>query len=217
MLWDMGGHHLIRLRRCFVRLGVAAACVLGAGLTGACSTAPPPRDQAWFIREAEMSVAWFKYHHPDIRAEMEASAGYIIFPAIDQWGYGIGGGRWGRGVVYRPDGAQLGWAAVSAACWGVQLGLQQYRMLLIFPEEHVLRRYQHHTLDTFVSGAGVAGEAGHSTHDPLASDDVSVYHASNAGLMVGVNVGVELMRYEPAPVTLAVRPATRPGERPDVN
>ncbi|MCA9309591.1 MAG: hypothetical protein KDA21_00160 [Phycisphaerales bacterium] len=171
--------------------------LLSVLLTGACSTAPPIEDRPLFLREAEKSVAWFKWHHPEIRDEMEAGAGYAIFPSVDQWGYGLGGGRWGRGVVYRPDGEQMGWAAINASCWGMQVGVQEYRMLLIFDDEPTLRRYQHDTIGAFVSGAGVAGEAGRSDHDDFFEDHVKIYHASNVGLMVGVNVGLELMRFEP--------------------
>ncbi len=167
------------------------------------------------IRDAERSAAWFAYHHPEIGEEMRNSGGYVIFPSMDEWGSGFSGGRWGRGVAYSPEGTHIGWCTVNATNWGLQMGVHEYDVLLIFRDRATLEAYQGDALSPAISGMGVAGASGRSQHDMM-DERVAIYHASKAGLMLGLNIGVEIMRYEPAALSISANPYRRAPHATDV-
>ena len=65
----------------------------------ACSTAPKRRNQPAFIAEARAATRWFEGNVPGLRAQIDDSAGYIVFPSVGQWGIIYTGGKFGRGML----------------------------------------------------------------------------------------------------------------------
>jgi lipid-binding SYLF domain-containing protein len=174
---------------------VIGVIVLVAPL-GGCSTAPKAENQADFIARADSTRTWFERSVAGLNGQIADSAGYIIFPDVAQWGILIGGGTFGRGALCRPSGEQIGWAAINTGSIGLQAGVQGFRMLLVLEDESVVNRFRANQLSGSVAGVAVAGQAGASAKAPF-QNGVAAYQGANQGLMAGVNIGLDIIRFEP--------------------
>ncbi len=160
-----------------------------------CSTAPKVEDRPTFIAEARAATAWFERHVIGLRRQIDHSAGYIVFPGVGQWGMLITGGKFGRGMLNGPNDAQIGWAAVNTGSLGLQAGVQGFKMLIVFEDDATLEKFRKHALSGSVSGVVLVGEAGGSGSASF-RNGVAVYQGANTGLMAGVNIGLDYLRYQ---------------------
>jgi len=113
---------------------------------------------------------------------------------MTQYGIIYTGGRFGRGVVSRPDGGQIGWAMINTGSLGLQAGVQGFKMLVVFQDEATLKQFMANKLTGSVTGVGVIGDQGGSGTVNF-ENGVAIYQGANKGLMAGVNVGLDYMRY----------------------
>jgi lipid-binding SYLF domain-containing protein len=171
-------------------LGLAALTSTG------CSTAPKMEDRPAFISESQAATKWFTSNVTGLRAQMDDSAGYIIYPGVAQWGILISGGNWGRGMVNRGDDSQIGWASVNNGSLGLQAGVRGFKMLVVFEDQATLEQFKQNKLTGSVSGVAVAGEAGVNSKVSF-TNGVAVYQGASTGLIAGINVGFDFMRFEP--------------------
>jgi lipid-binding SYLF domain-containing protein len=167
--------------------------ILGAS---GCSTTPKAEDRETFSSEARAATKWFERSVSGLREQIDGAAGYIVFPGVAQWGIIFGGGDFGRGMLCRPDGTQIGWAAINTPSIGLQAGVRGFKMLLVLEDEATLNQFRADQLSGSVSGVVVVGEAGDSGRAPF-DDGVAVYQGASTGLMAGVNIGLEYIRYKP--------------------
>ncbi len=160
-----------------------------------CSTAPKADDQVDVLSRARTTKTWFQSHVTGLSAQIDRSAGYIVFPDVAQWGIVFGGGSYGRGVLFDNKGNQLGWTVINNASVGLQAGVQGFRMLMVIetPAE----------LDNFKQGKWNGSAAGIAVLDSNAAAGVApfqkgiaVYQGANSGLMAGVNIGLNNIRFE---------------------
>jgi lipid-binding SYLF domain-containing protein len=162
---------------------LVTATILGAG---GCSTAPKVEDRETFVSEARAATKWFESNVSGLRGQIDKSAGYIIFM----------GGDFGRGMLCRSDGTQIGWAAVNTPSIGLQAGVRGFKMLLVLEDQATLDQFMKDQLSGSVSGVVVVGESGDSGRAPF-EDGVAVYQGASSGLMAGVNIGLDYVRYKP--------------------
>lgn len=177
------------------RLSFMGMCLAGIVLTG-CQTAPKSHKQAEFIDNAESSTQWFESSVNRLPQQINQSAAFVIFPDVAQWGILIGGGTFGRGAVCNPDGTQIGWAAINTGSIGLQAGVQGFRMLMVIQDQATLTRFKSNQLSGSVNGVLVAADTGTSAAEQF-ENGVVIYQGANRGLMAGINVGLNLIRYEP--------------------
>lgn len=173
-----------------------ASALLVATLLAACSTAPKSEDRADFMAESRAATAWFERNVPGLRQQINDSAGYIVFPSVGQWGIIFGGGQFGRGTVNRPGGSQVGWAALNTGSFGLQAGVRGFKMLVVIKDEETLEKFRQNKLAGSVSGVVVVSESGTSGTTQF-DNGVAIYQGASAGLMAGVNVGLDYLRYKP--------------------
>lgn len=173
-----------------------AACVGAAGTVPGCAVAPAEPDRRAFRRLADDSTGWFKSRVPGLGRQMAGSAGYVVFPESVQWGMLFTGGAYGRGAVYEPGGDQIGWASINSGSLGVQLGMQTFRLLVVFENQDVLRRFKGNQLFGTANSIAIADESGRCLRTAF-DDGVALYEGANQGLMLGANLAMNLMRYEP--------------------
>lgn len=169
--------------------------LIGAAL-GGCSTAPKAEDQPEFLSKAQWSAKWFERSVNGLPRQIDKSAGFVVFPDVAQWGILISGGKYGRGVVCKADGEQIGWAAINTSSVGLEAGIEGFKVLMVFQDEATLDRFKHRELTGSVSGVLVAAESGTSATDKF-EHGVAVYEGANRGLMAGVNIGLNYIRFEP--------------------
>jgi lipid-binding SYLF domain-containing protein len=180
--------------RQFIRGSVMALLV--CAIQSGCSTAPKQSERADVLSRAQQTRPWFEQHVTGLRAQIDRSAGYIVFPDVAQWGIVFGGGTTGRGVLFAPDGTQLGWTRIDNASVGLQAGIQGFRMLMVLENAAEVAEFKEGKWNGSASGVAVLGEAGASAAAPF-QDGLAIYQGANRGLMAGVNVGLNSIRFEP--------------------
>jgi lipid-binding SYLF domain-containing protein len=168
------------------------ALLASTTLTG-CSTAPRASDQPAVLAASRNATTYFTANVPGLRDQLARSGGYAVFPDITQWGIVYTGGRFGRGAVFDPAGEQIGWAAVSTPSLGLQVGVQGFRMIVVFEDDQRLEEFKEGELSGTVNAVAVAGRGGSGTI-PF-DDGLAVYQGANKGLMLGVSVGLDALRY----------------------
>ncbi len=164
-------------------------------LSPGCSTAPKQKDQANVIADSRSATRWFTNNVRGLGAQLDNSAGYASYPGIGRYGIGITGGKMGRGVVYDSNNRQVGWAYINVMSAGLQVGVQGYKMLVVFEDPATMRRFQRNKLTGNVGVTIVSGKAGGASAASF-TDGVAIYEGDQAGLMAGVSVGLDYMRYE---------------------
>ncbi len=174
-----------------MQLLVASVVCLSPG----CSTAPKQRDQATVVADSLSATRWFRNNVRGLGAQLDNSAGFTCYPGIGQYGTLIGGGKFGRGVVYDSNHRQVGWGYINVVSAGLQVGVQGYKMLVVFEDAATLRRFQENKLTGNVSATVVAVEAG-AVGTASFTDGVAVYQGGQTGLMAGASVGLDYMRFE---------------------
>jgi len=177
---------------------ISAAMVLGllATLSGGCHTAPTAKNQPAFVSESKAARQWFEDRTPGLKEQLHQSAGYVIYPNVGQWGILFTGGKFGRGMVAKPDGTQIGWGAVNTGSLGLQAGVQGFKMLVIFENQPTLEQFKANQLTGSVSAVAVVAEKGGSGTVKF-QNGVAVYQGANMGLMAGVNMALDYMRFKP--------------------
>lgn len=171
---------------------VAVLCAL---LTG-CAATPKESDQDDLVSRARSTRYWFQIHVDGLENQISRSAGYIVFPDVAQWGIVFGGGSFGRGVLFDPKGEQLGWVAINNASVGLQAGVEGFRMLIVLENAAELAEFKAGKWNGSANGIAVAGESGGSVTAPF-QDGIAVYQGANRGLMAGVQVALNNIRFEP--------------------
>ncbi len=107
----------------------------------ACSTAPKHETaKAQLHDEAQLAMRSFVRKDSSLDQQIQQAHGYVIFPQIGKGGVLLAGGSFGRGEVYR-EGQLIGFASVSQATVGPQLGGQTIRELILFENEDALTRF----------------------------------------------------------------------------
>lgn len=180
-----------------VRALILVVAALGAtAFTTGCSTAPKAENQESFIAESRAATRWFEKNVPGLRQQIEASAGYIVYPSVGQWGIVFGGGQYGRAMVNKPNGTQIGWGALNTGSFGLQAGVRGFKMLVVIQDEATLNKFKANQLSGSVSGVVVVAQEGTSGIGRF-ENGVAVYQGASSGLMAGVNVALDYLRYQP--------------------
>lgn len=159
-----------------------------------CSVAPSVDDRQSFVVEAREGLDSFEKSVTGLRAQINRSAGYAIFPGAGQWGIIFTGGSFGRGAVFTPNGTQIGWAAENQFNVGLQVGGQGKKILIVFSDQPTLDKFKQGLLTGKVEGLAVAADKG-STGTASFQDGVAVYVAAQKGLMAGGMIGMENFQY----------------------
>jgi lipid-binding SYLF domain-containing protein len=167
------------------------ACAL---LTG-CSTTPQTAEkQAALTTRSENAVATAKKADPGLQKFFDTAAGYAVFPSVGKGGVGVGG-AYGRGEVFA-GGKLVGYATLSQASIGLQLGGQKYTELIFFETKAALDRFKSGSFAFAAQASAVALKSGVSANAKY-SDGVAVFTLGEAGLMYEASVGGQKFAYQP--------------------
>src|SRR5690606_37376074 len=160
-----------------------AALALGAA---GCAHAPDTAaEQTAMHSEAESTLDTMVTEDPSLEPVLARSAGFVVFPKIGKGGALVGGAH-GVGVVYQ-HGEIIGYAELSQASIGLQLGGQTFSELIVFASDDALARLKAGDFD-FTSGASaVALQRGAGASADF-QEGSEVYYLSRGGLMAGLDV-----------------------------
>lgn len=161
-----------------------------------CASRRPPTGERLdtLTREVEATVSLFRSSDAGVARFFERSYGWAVFPDVVKGAAGIGGAN-GRGLVFE-DGRAVGYATVSQATIGLQLGGQAYREIIFFQTRTDLDRFKAGGFEFDAQASAVAVRAGASA-DANYTRGVAVFTMARGGLMYEASVGGQRFTYEP--------------------
>jgi lipid-binding SYLF domain-containing protein len=171
-------------------LVMVAALMLAAG----CSTAPQTEEKREALRsEADAAVDAMTRTDPGLRDFINRGTGYAIFPSVGKGGVGVGG-AYGRGIVYDDSGRMLGYADLTQASIGLQLGGQTFKELLVFENEAALNRFKNEGWSPTANASAVALKSGAAATARF-QDGVAIFTQPNGGAMFEASVGGQQFKF----------------------
>jgi len=159
-----------------------------------CSTAPRSEGgQQDLIIQADSTLQRFRASDPSLADRIAEAHGYAVFPSIGKGGAGVGG-AFGRGVVYE-QGEIVGFATMTQASFGLQLGGQFYSELLLF-DAPALERFKRGEFSLGAQASAVAATAGAAANARF-QNGVMIFTLGQKGLMYEASVGGQKFSFQP--------------------
>ncbi len=178
------------MKRHIIGLIVPIALALGA-----CSTEPKSEaEKSTLSAETSAALAAFRNADPSLQSLLDKSVGYAVFPDVGKAGLGVGG-SYGRGEVFE-GGRRIGYADVSKATIGLQIGAQTFSELIVFMRQESLDNFKDGKLALAADLSAVAiksGAAGSADY----SKGVVVFTQTKGGLMAEASVGGQQFTFKP--------------------
>jgi lipid-binding SYLF domain-containing protein len=166
-------------------LMLAAMCV--AAFAVGCSTTPKSDQGKEDLQGgAQRAVDRMTAADPDLRSRIDSAYGYGVFPKIGKGGV-IVGGAYGRGIVYE-QARMIGYADMTQASVGAQLGGQTYSELILFENADALNRFRQNRLELSANLSAVIVKSG-AAKSARYENGVAVFVQPRAGAMAEASVG----------------------------
>jgi lipid-binding SYLF domain-containing protein len=163
-------------------------------LLAACSTAPRSSDdRSELLQDANSALSEARSGSSSFDSIIRNAPAYAVFPSVGKGGAGVGG-AYGRGIVYK-NGTAIGYADLSQATIGAQLGGQTYTQILVFETEHALDRFRQGNYEFGAQATAVALQSGRGTNAKF-RDGIAVFTMAERGMMVEAAVGGQKFSYE---------------------
>jgi lipid-binding SYLF domain-containing protein len=171
---------------------LTAAWLTGCGSTPSAGT---PDERSAIHNQCVAALNDMKAADPTLQSKMDSAYGYAIFPSVVNGAFAVGG-AYGKGEVYK-QGNLLGYADMSQANIGFQIGGQKYSELILFQNDTALTNFQQSTMAfdaraTAVALASGAAAAADYTNGAL------VLTKAEGGLMLQAAIGGQKFRYMPS-------------------
>jgi lipid-binding SYLF domain-containing protein len=161
----------------------------------ACATAPTTEADRRDLRsDATEALKDLKAQDPGLGRFLDGAHGYVVFPRIGKGGYIFGGG-YGRGIVYR-QGTPIGYADITQATFGLQIGGQAFLQVLVFESARELERFTAGSLSVTANVSAVILKTGAAATTQY-TDGVAVFVKPIGGAMVEASVGGQQFSYKP--------------------
>lgn len=173
----------------------AMVLVLATGWLVSCSTAPPTRESRnELLEQATATMTEINRVDPGVQSLARKGHGYALFPEVTKGGLGFGG-AYGRGVVYE-QGQHVGYADLTLASVGLQLGGQTYSELIVFETKAALDRFKQGRVDFTADASAVILRTGTAANARFV-DGVAVIVRPLAGAMAEAAVGGQQFKFFP--------------------
>jgi len=172
------------------------ACLVAAALIFAgCSTAPKNAEKVDELRTAvDSTIKRVDAIDPSLQKLMNNAYAYAVFPTVGKGGV-IVGGAYGRGEVYE-RGVMVGWADISQATIGAQLGGQTFTEVILFESQEAFNNFKNNKLKFAANVSAVAMKSG-AADSAKYTNGVLVFVEPKAGLMLEAAVGGQSFSYQP--------------------
>jgi lipid-binding SYLF domain-containing protein len=166
---------------------VARLMLVGAAVVAGCAGTPRTQAKRTALENdaAEAREAMLN-KDPSVRPLLGQSAGYIIFPEVKEGGF-IVGGAGAEGVVYE-NGRPVGYASLSRASVGAQIGGQKYAELVAVRDRFTLDKMKAGSLDLGGQASAVILKAGAASATNFSEKGIAVVIDPIGGAMVNASV-----------------------------
>src|SRR6266478_2881973 len=174
-------------------MGAVGVLTVVATLLASCATAPStPGGRDVLLQQATAAMTEMSKEDPGL--DELTRKGYALFPEIAKGGLVFGGG-YGRGVVYE-QGQHIGYADLSHASFGFQVGGQTYSELIVFENKAALDRLTQENLELVADASAVILKKGAAANARFV-DGVAVFVRPVGGAMAEASVGGQQLTYVP--------------------
>ena len=169
--------------------------IAGALLTLAgCATAPDTEAKKTELHTSvDTAMTRIKALDPSLQKQIANAYGYAIFPSVAKGG-AIVGGAYGHGEVYE-QGKMVGWADLSQATIGAQLGGQSFSELILFENKAALDNFRNGKIKFAANASAVAMKSG-AADTAKYTDGVLVFVEPIAGLMAEAALGGQSFSFQ---------------------
>jgi lipid-binding SYLF domain-containing protein len=170
--------------------------IAGALLTLAgCATAPDTDVKKSELRtNVDKTMTRLEALDPSLQKQIANAYGYAVFPSVAKGG-AVVGGAYGRGEVYE-QGRMVGWADLSQATIGAQLGGQSFSELILFENKAALDNFRNGKVKFAANASAVALKSG-AADSAKYTDGVLVFVEPISGLMVEAALGGQQFSFQP--------------------
>jgi len=173
----------------------ATVLILVTGLLISCSTAPStPGDRDVLLQQATTTMTEMSREDPGLDELTKKGYGYALFPEVAKGGLIFGGG-YGRGVVYE-QGQHIGYADLSQASFGLQVGGQTYSELIVFENKAALERLKQGRVELAADASAVILKTGAAANARF-FDGFAVFVKPIGGAMAEASIGGQQVTYVP--------------------
>lgn len=131
---------------------------------------------------------------PGLQDFLNRADAYAIFPSVGKGGAGIGG-SYGRGEVYE-NGKKIGYADISKATIGAQLGGQEFTEIIAFETPEAFEQFRSGKLTFDATASAVALKSGVAKTTKY-SHGVAIFIDIKSGAMFEAVVGGQSFSYQP--------------------
>jgi lipid-binding SYLF domain-containing protein len=171
-------------------VSVAFVCIVVA----ACASGPKTvAERDALTQRADQVLATMTATDPSLRPLLDTAAGYVIFPDVKQGGFVVGGAS-GRGVLYE-RGVPVGFADLSQASVGAQVGGQTYAELVVLRDQFALDRIRSGNFKLGAQASATALTAGAATATRFGESGMAVFVKPWGGAMLNVSLTGQTIRF----------------------
>jgi lipid-binding SYLF domain-containing protein len=168
---------------------------LVAGSLISCSTAPStPGARDVLLQQATTTMSEMNREDPGLDELTKKAYGYALFPEIAKGGLVFGGG-YGRGVVYE-QGQLVGYADLSQASFGLQMGGQTFSEIIVFENKAALDLLKQGRVEFAADASAVILKTGAAANARFV-DGFAVFVRPIGGAMVEATVGGQQVTFAP--------------------
>lgn len=169
----------------------AAALVFSAG----CSTAPPTQEAKAHLQRTTSDVLAEEYQKdPSLHDFLNNAYAYAVFPTVGSGGL-VAGGSYGHGEVYQ-NGKLIGYADISQATVGAQVGGESFTEIIAFETPEALDQFKRGELK-LTADASVAFLKSGIAANVKFMHGVAIFVDVRGGLMAAAVVGGQTFSYQP--------------------
>ena len=169
--------------------------VLMALVAGCASNTPPTKtEQTALLEKSDATLAAMQKMDPSLKTLLRDAYAYAIFPSASKGGL-IAGGAYGRGIVYR-HGVATGYADLSQATLGGQIGGQTFSELLVFENQDAFDLFRSGKLTLELNTSAVALDRTTKQRFEY-RNGILVFTRPEGGLMAEATVGGQQFTFVP--------------------
>jgi lipid-binding SYLF domain-containing protein len=174
-----------------MKRAIGLFAVLGLCAIGCAHQPTKPGERADLKEEAQKTLAQMEDKDPGLRDVLDRSVAFIVFPAIGQGGFLIGGGA-GNGVVYE-DGQPTVFAHLKHLDVGAVAGGERYAQVIAISDPAVLQKMKNGEYDFGASASAVIVRSGAAAATTF-RDGVAVFRHPIRGAMVNASLSGQKIR-----------------------
>jgi lipid-binding SYLF domain-containing protein len=177
------------------RIFLAVATLSSFTVVGCESPTPEtPAEQQEVRDEAQAALQRMYNHDPSLRNVVANAYAYAIFPKVGKAGL-IAGGAGGRGEVYQ-NGRLVGYATLSQASVGAQIGAQNFDELIVFKDPAAFDKFKTNEYTPAANATAVAVKSGAGTGTDFKSG-TATFVLPTSGAMAEASIGGQHYEFQP--------------------